>query len=367
MSYVQYEGQQFPPHVQFEYSGSDTLRVGMAVCFNSDASTAAGRRQVEKPSMANIHRFAGIIGNVGQRIGLSRTAVDVIPVNPGDNPILGVSFLTDESLAAGDPIAPKPGSYYFGKSVVRDPVAVVDAAVVGTAATPAVGACTVGDQMVLTQAKETKIRSFFDGFDVIPVDDTTGLTTGYTTVADAGGVQGQSPTLQSHLEIRCDGDANDEAYVGQKGGFFDCATGKPWYFEALGTIDLSEDMVIGLHDGGAEANFIDDTFGIGNNSYTGAVFARAGTVASFTTETSAGATQQTTSSLGVAADATQYKFGIWWDGAGSIRFYLDDVLVATHSTTVPAAATLLKWVAGTKAVAAEGVLSLDYVRGRQVA
>lgn len=112
--------QQFTPR-RFLYTGTDTLQNGYAMCFDSDAASAALRERVEKPSIANLvtkPAFAGVVvnapaGGYTNPNGAERMVDILTPDQVWDN----VPIYTDESIVAGDILGPLPGLFQFGRGL----------------------------------------------------------------------------------------------------------------------------------------------------------------------------------------------------------------------------------------------------------
>ncbi len=105
------------------YSGSDTIKVGYAMCFDTTKSAANDREKyVTKPSWANLlgkFAFAGVVVGVGTLTSAGRQ-IEILPYDGRLAP--NVNIFTDENVADGDLLAPIPDSYYFGRAVVVRPV-----------------------------------------------------------------------------------------------------------------------------------------------------------------------------------------------------------------------------------------------------
>jgi hypothetical protein len=70
-------------------------------------------------------------------------------------------------------------------------------------------------------------------------------------------------------------------------------------------------------------------------------------------DNSTGTPEATTTAVAITAN-TLYRLRIRWNAAATeFKFYIDDVLVATHSTKVPGNSTLVRWCALQKTLAAE--------------
>lgn len=110
--------------IEVIYTGSDTLKNGMALCYDHDASTAAAREaNVEKPSLAALlaGQFAGIVTGApptGTTGNGSSTRISILPWIPGCPGYRNLDVQTDQNVAAGDILGPVPESYYFGFGVI---------------------------------------------------------------------------------------------------------------------------------------------------------------------------------------------------------------------------------------------------------
>lgn len=104
------------------YTGSDVLKIGYAMCYDLAQSAANDReRIITQPSWANLvaqDGFAGVISKIGTTTSAG-TPVELIPWDGRRYPNLSV--WTDENVAAGDLLAPIPGTYVFGRAVIGQP------------------------------------------------------------------------------------------------------------------------------------------------------------------------------------------------------------------------------------------------------
>lgn len=118
---ISYEGAPTttPVMVYANISAGESISEGYALCFDSDNATAANRtKYVEKPTLANLKDFAGVVAP-----GHARTGPGYIAIIPWDGQVQrGATVYTDESVAAGDLLEPVPGTYAFGKCVIGTPV-----------------------------------------------------------------------------------------------------------------------------------------------------------------------------------------------------------------------------------------------------
>lgn len=121
---ISVSGQQSAVPQKFNYTGSDTLYNGYALCFDHDAATAAARASnVEKPTLAALLAggFAGIVVNAGPTgvVGNgSSKAVQVIPCPPVEYANRDTNVFTDVNVTAGMLLGPVPSQYALGRAVI---------------------------------------------------------------------------------------------------------------------------------------------------------------------------------------------------------------------------------------------------------
>ena len=132
-------------------------------------------------------------------------------------------------------------------------------------------------------------------------------------------------TVGGRLELKTNDSADDYTQIAT---FNDvCRPDRPWSFEAsMGLVDVTNtDFGIGvakdlalLSDAGTSAN--------------GCVFQRPGHASNNTQcITSEGGTDTTTDSLVAPSDSTFVTYGIDYDGIGTVRYFIDGSVVATHT------------------------------------
>lgn len=70
---------------------------------------------------------------------------------------------------------------------------------------------------------------------------------------------------------------------------------------------------------------------------------------------------ETTGTAGTAADATYVKLGFYYDGAGSVKFFVDRSLVVTHTTNIPDDENLCVSFCIVNGEAVAKTLTVDYI------
>lgn len=181
-------------------------------------------------------------------------------------------------------------------------------------------------------------------------DFTTFNDEDWTIAGDATVSTVNADTVDGILELAtAAGTDNHEAYL-SKAECWDLASGNELYFEAR--VRLTEantddaNIIVGLTDQGGANTLVDNGAGP-PASYDGAVFFKVDGTMDWQTETSLTTTQETNtepdgSGTLAAADRTDfasdtwYTLGIAYNGKeGAVYFYIDDVLISKHETTLP--------------------------------
>lgn len=177
------------------------------------------------------------------------------------------------------------------------------------------------------------VHKYLTDFMSMPVDDTTGDPTEWTTtVVEAGtgdstvyikeGAQGGA------LRINAADNENDGAQIVLKGESFIVSEGDYIYFNARFSVDeaTQSDFLIGLVIGGNTTLLGGMTDGIYFRKVDGS------TDLNFVTEKNS--TETSTKAATFAANTT-YHVTIVCDGTGTVHAYCNTTLVATHTTNIP--------------------------------
>jgi len=155
-------------------------------------------------------------------------------------------------------------------------------------------------------------------------------------------------------------DAEGESTEFQKDGeAFRLVIGKPLWFEARLTISdaTHSDMIVGL--------CITDTEAIDAVS-DGVYFLKVDETTAITYHCEKDGTD-TSANTGIAiVAATHNRFGIHWDGAGIVTFWLDGKMVASSTTNIPDDENLCITFGIENGAAAAKTLTIDYVICAQV-
>jgi len=209
---------------------------------------------------------------------------------------------------------------------------------------------------------------FFDDF----LDFNTVATTGKwnVTVADAGagGTTGMTDAANGVVQVYCDGDDNDEAYVSSVAECWKFQTAKRLYFETK--VKLTEantddaNFIIGLSDTVAANSLQNDGDGP-MASYDGAVFFKVDGTMKIQFETSNAAAQVTNATLADFASATEYTLGFFYDFndgvTAKVTPFVNGVAGTTHDLTI-AGLEEMHILFGVKAGGAnEEALLVDYI------
>ena len=170
-----------------------------------------------------------------------------------------------------------------------------------------------------------------------------GLTTNATnsgtaaSLAVTAGIVGQLQIESSDGTIV----AEDETYVGStKTSWILAPTSKLWFEARVKFTEANTDdanIIVGLSSI-YTANIVQDAGGGPAADYDGIVFFKVfgGTV--WQGETSVATSQTTTASLATRASGTWTRVGFKVDGTASAGFYIDGVLISTHTAYLPTAA-----------------------------
>lgn len=200
-------------------------------------------------------------------------------------------------------------------------------------------------------------HEYFNDFHVYDADAWT------VTVVDGGGDDGDSQVVTGAaggvLLCTTDDAENDGPNFNLKGESFKLASGKELWFEAR--IAASEatqsDVLIGLS--------ITDTDMLGGVT-DGVYFRKVDASAAFAFVTEKNASETATAAVHTLVADTFVKLGFYFDGAGTVYGYVDGVLVATHTLTIPDDEELTVAFQYLTGAAGVDTFSVDYIRVRQV-
>lgn len=226
---------------------------------------------------------------------------------------------------------------------------------------PAQGASLWGSCPQLAALDPAVAHVFFDDF----YDLLDGTTKWIYTEVGAGGAISQPDAAGGICRLTTDALDNDSVQVQKIGESFKLATGKPLWFEArlrlvTAAKHVQSDVLVGLA--------ITDTtlLPIGSLPTDGVYFRKDDGTALFGAITNKDSAETATPSVLTFAAATYYKFGIFFDGAGSVLFYVDGALVATHILTIPDDEELTPSIAYQNGEAGACAIDIDYVKVVQI-
>jgi hypothetical protein len=154
---------------------------------------------------------------------------------------------------------------------------------------------------------------FFDDFVSPPIDDTTEILTGWAQSADAGATAKTGPVdgLGGWIQVACDGDDNDEAYISSLCEAFIFNTTKEVMFEAkvkhtAGSTDGKSSFLLGLSDEVGANSVVDG--GTLMASFDGALFFK-GEDDSYVTFNTSNAASQSSNNAVAWSDGSTHRLG----------------------------------------------------------
>jgi hypothetical protein len=206
--------------------------------------------------------------------------------------------------------------------------------------------------------------SYIQGFASLPTDDVTTYPTEWTTTLVDGGVDGLDSaglgtTAGGVWKILTNDSENDGQNIQLTGESYLPASGKPLYFEITLQIDdaTESDFIAGL--------CITDTTLLGGMTY-GIYYRKVDGSLSVAAVSESNSVEEESLAVGTMADATNITLGFWMESNTSIKFYVDGVLVATHSTTIPTAEELTPSVHFLTGEAAAHAMLVDRLHAVQI-
>jgi len=202
---------------------------------------------------------------------------------------------------------------------------------------------------------------FFDDFHEF------GATGDMWTIVEDGSETGTSGILDragGWIAQYSDGDANDEAYLATKGESWKFASGKPMWFETrlewTNSATTAGNFIVGVFEGGGDADSLVDTHAGPPADYDGAVFFKVGGGAVINFETSIATTQVTNATFGTFVSGAIYRMGFYWDGVGYVTPYLDGVAGTAHAMATSGGECNIAF--GCKSDGAEELIEVDYIK-----
>lgn len=162
------------------------------------------------------------------------------------------------------------------------------------------------------------------------------------------------------LLITNDNADNDMVQMQRVGDAFKLAASKPLWFEAKAKVSdaTDSDFFVGLS--------VTDTSIIASAPSDHVSFLKADDAATVDFKTAKSSTTTTASAVATMVSDTFMRFGFFFDGAGSVRAYINGVLVATHTTNIPDTSNLRVSLAIQNGAAAIKTCTWDYFKVAQV-
>jgi hypothetical protein len=153
----------------------------------------------------------------------------------------------------------------------------------------------------------------------------------------------------------CDGDDNDEAYMATKGAHWKMEAGKPLWvqFEAEWTNSATTagGFIVGLMEGGGDAETLQDDEGGPPDDYDGLCFFKQSGDTAISFETSIATAQVTNAAFADYTSGDVVVLGAYWDGVSTVTPFIDGVAGTPHA--MAATGALAKAVFGCKSNGAE--------------
>jgi len=203
----------------------------------------------------------------------------------------------------------------------------------------------------------------FDDFLKADISETADLALWNATLVDGGSDDGEvlgvaDGSVGGWLTCTTNDADNDLNNLQVNGEAFQFASGKPLYFETklyVNDID-TQDLFVGL-------SITDATIIAGGTDMVGFRIPDGTAAQNFVCLTEKDSSETTTDSnvAITAALATAKKLAFFFDGNGTVTFYIDDEQVAVHTLTIPDDEALTPSLEIRNASAAASTLSVDYV------
>ncbi|RJQ29210.1 hypothetical protein C4571_02130 [Candidatus Parcubacteria bacterium] len=193
----------------------------------------------------------------------------------------------------------------------------------------------------------------------LPVDDTTGNPTEFTTTETGVNTVVISTTAGGRLLLTTGATENNGISMQLTGEAFKLESNKPLYFGTKLQVNDADqvDLFIGL--------CITDT-DLAGGMTDGVYFESLDESASISCVTEKDSTETQTDSTGTLVDATDKTLEFYWDGSTYIHFYIDGTLVASSSTNIPTDEELTLSIELLTGEGTANTCSIDWVRVIQI-
>jgi hypothetical protein len=201
------------------------------------------------------------------------------------------------------------------------------------------------------------VSTFFDDFHSFQINNANDL--GWISTEVENGAGDAALTIDDApggiLKVVNDAGDDDSVELQYLAECWKLAAAKPLWFEARVKISdvLQSDLLVGLT--------ITDTSVITAVS-DGAYFLKSDGAATIGAVTNKNSTPVTSSAVGTLVNDTYVRLGIFCDGVTAVYFYVDGVLVATHTTSIVDDEELTITLAHRNGEAAAKTMYVDYVK-----
>jgi hypothetical protein len=201
------------------------------------------------------------------------------------------------------------------------------------------------------------VSTFFDDFHSFQINNANELGWISTEVENGAGDAALTIADAANGVLQVVNDAGDDDSVELQycSECWKLAAGKPLWFEARAKFSdaTQSDFLVGLT--------ITDTTAITAVS-DGVYFTKTDGSASISAVTNKNSTPTTTAAVGTLVDDTYMRLGIFCDGITAVYFFIDGVLVATHTANIVDDEELTITLAHRNGAAAAKTASYDYVK-----
>jgi hypothetical protein len=319
---VTIKGVRPPTTIEVEYTGTDEIRSGYPLFYDWDATagttdenTVVDRNKVEKSTLANIDRFAGIVAD-----GFRATGPCKVPIVPPDQIVArSIQVWTNQNLAAGDFVGIIPGTYTFGKWTVG-PKFLRCMIAVDRSSTAGLTWCVGNLNTATASGVSDNVIEFYDEFTGVTSFSATDDAATYDLIGtSAAGVY--SDSLAGGVLVVTSNTTNN-AQLSMNGEPWSMAAEKSLFFRArVATDDIgaSNDLFVGLSISDASYWSTLPTDYIGFEVVDGAL--------SFVSVKD-GATGRVSTSTGVTlVNNTFVDIAFHYDGEGNLRVWVNNTAI----------------------------------------
>jgi len=231
--------------IDVNYTGSDTLKAGYALCRDvntiDDTVTGTGvgggsvTRPADqsgiaaaKPSFANLNRFLGVVAPNNAKTQLEATGARTIKIIPFWAFAAKVPLWSDESITIGDLLGIQPGSYAFVKGAVFDGKVWARAdETQDRSSTEGTVKSEFGSIVVTPQEYAQRIQVYDNDFMEFDANE---IAEAWITTETGAATQVIADAVGGELLLTNAASDDDACFMQHRGEKWKCAAGKPLFF-----------------------------------------------------------------------------------------------------------------------------------------